>query len=159
MALLKIFKKKPEKKEKTEKKPVKAKSEVKQKKVKEEKKDATKKSSSVSAAEKKPAEKRVKAASKQSELASRLLIKPVITEKTTMLQARGCYAFAVARQANKISIKQAVRDLYGVTPVRVNIIRLPGKQTRYGRTVGKTKSWKKALVYLKPGDKIEFAKP
>lgn len=86
------------------------------------------------------------------------LIKPIITEKATGQQAQGCYIFEVNTKANKISIKKAIKEIYQVEPVKINIVRLKGKKVRYGRSTGMTKSRKKALVFLKKDEKIEFIK-
>jgi len=87
-----------------------------------------------------------------------ILLRPIITEKATDQEAKGCYIFEINSKANKISIKKVIEQIYGVKPLRVNIIRVRGKKVRYGRSTGRTKSWKKALVFLKKGDKIEFIK-
>jgi len=87
-----------------------------------------------------------------------ILLRPIITEKATDLEAKGCYIFEVNSKANKISIKKVIEQIYKVKPLRVNIIRVCGKKVRYGHSTGKTKAWKKAMVFLKEGDKIEFIK-
>jgi len=80
----------------------------------------------------------------------------VITEKNSALQAQGKYAFEVAGEANKEQIKQAVEKAFNVSVTRVNVMTVPGKRRRMrGRQV-MSPSWKKALVTLKPGDKIEL---
>lgn len=88
--------------------------------------------------------------------AYRVLVKPLLTEKSSALGMNNQYVFAVARRANKIEIKKAIRSLYGVEPIAVNIMSRKGKYTRYGRTEGYTKNWKKAIVTLREGDKIEI---
>lgn len=88
--------------------------------------------------------------------AYRLLIRPTVTEKASGLGMYGQYVFEVHPQANKIEIKKAIENVYGVRPVSVNIIKVKGKQVRYGRSQGQTKNWKKAVITLKPGDKIEL---
>lgn len=87
--------------------------------------------------------------------AYRVLIRAVVSEKATRLAGERQYIFMVGSAANKISIAGAIRKLYGVTPVAVNIVNVPGKALRYGRTEGRTKNWKKAIVTLKSGDRIE----
>lgn len=87
--------------------------------------------------------------------AYRYLIRPVISEKASGLGMYNQYVFEVAPKSNKIEIKKAVKSLYGVKPVKVNIINMPGKNIRYGRSFGKTKNWKKAIVTLRSGDKID----
>ncbi len=85
-----------------------------------------------------------------------VLQQPLITEKDTLLQAQGKYAFKVAGQANKHQIKQAVEKAFNVKVTAVNVATVPGKKRRIGRRLVMTPSWKKALVTLKPGDKIEL---
>jgi large subunit ribosomal protein L23 len=89
--------------------------------------------------------------------AYRILLRTVVTEKATRLQAEGQYVFAVAPTANKLDVSRAIHSLYGVRPVRVNIINLSGKFIRYGRTTGRTKSWKKAIVTVPPGQKLDIS--
>lgn len=88
--------------------------------------------------------------------AYRILIKPIISERATFFGAVGKYIFEVSPRANKIEIKKAMKSLYGVSPMKVNIINVSGKETTYGRTRGRTKNWKKAIVTLQEGDKIEL---
>jgi len=85
-----------------------------------------------------------------------VLRRPLITEKNAALQAQGKYAFEVAGEANKPQIKQAVEKAFTVKVTAVNVITVPGKTRRVGRRQVLTQSWKKAVVSLKPGDKIEF---
>lgn len=88
--------------------------------------------------------------------AYKVLVKPLITEKATYLASLGKYCFAVSKDSNKIEIKKAIKALYGVEAKDINIINQKGKRVTYGRVRGKTKSWKKAIITLKPGDKIEL---
>jgi len=85
-----------------------------------------------------------------------VLRRPVITEKGTELQAQGKYAFEVARDANKPQIKQAVEEAFKVKVTAVNVVTVRGKVRRVGRRQVLTQSWKKAIVTLQPGDKIEL---
>ena len=85
-----------------------------------------------------------------------VLRRPLITEKNTILQAQGKYAFEIAREANKPQIKQAVEKAFKVKVLAVNVMTVPAKTRRVGRRQVLTQSWKKAIVTLKPGDKIEF---
>jgi len=73
-----------------------------------------------------------------------------------MLQAQGKYAFEIAREANKQQIKQAVEKAFKVKVLAVNVMTVPGKTRRVGRQQVLTQSWKKAIVTLKPGDRIEL---
>ncbi|MAF85736.1 MAG: 50S ribosomal protein L23 [Dehalococcoidales bacterium] len=85
-----------------------------------------------------------------------VLRRPLITEKDSMLQAQGKYAFEAAAEANKPQIKQAVEKAFNVKVTAVNIMTVPGKRRRIGRRVVLTPSWKKAIVTLQPGGKIEL---
>jgi len=85
-----------------------------------------------------------------------ILRKPLITEKNARLQEAGKYAFEVTEDATKPQIKAAVEAAYKVKVTGVNIIRVKGKMRRMGRNLFRTQDWKKALVTLSPGDKIEL---
>ena len=85
-----------------------------------------------------------------------VLRRPVITEKSTALQARDKYTFEVMPNANKQQVKQAVEQAFKVEVVKVNVMTVTGKWRGAGRRRGKTSDWKKAVVTLKPGQKIEF---
>ena len=89
-----------------------------------------------------------------------ILKRPIVTEKMTALQEKGQYAFEVDMQANKISIAQAVEKKFNVKVLDVRTSRHKGKtksqMTRKGRFPGRTSAWKKAIVRLKEGDKIQF---
>ena len=85
-----------------------------------------------------------------------VLRRPLITEKSTDLQVQNKYAFEVADGANKPLVKQAVENAFRVKVTGVNVIRVPGKTRRVGRRQVLTPSWKKAIVTLRAGDKIEF---
>jgi len=86
-----------------------------------------------------------------------VLRRPLITEKNTAIQAPiGKYAFEVAAGANKEQVKQAVEKAFKVSVTRVNVMTVPGRRRMMrGRKV-MSPSWKKAVVTLKPGDKIEL---
>jgi len=86
---------------------------------------------------------------------SQILINPQITEKTTMLGQKNQYIFRVVRGANKNEIKKAIEKIYGVRVVDVKIINLPGKKRRIGRISGWKSGYKKAIVKIKEGQKIE----
>ena len=85
-----------------------------------------------------------------------VLRRPIITEKSTALQERGKYTFEVAEEANKHQIKQAVEQAFKVEVAKVNVLTVPGKWRGPGRRRALTSPWKKAIVTLKPGNKIEF---
>ncbi len=85
-----------------------------------------------------------------------ILRRPLITEKYTALQAQGKYAFEVAGEANKPLIKQAVEKAFEVEVTAVNVMMVAGQRRRLGRRQLPAHPWKKAIVTLKPGDKIEL---
>ncbi len=85
-----------------------------------------------------------------------VLRRPLVTEKNTILQALNKYAFEVAKEANKPQIKQAVEKAFKVQVTTVNVSRVLGKTRRVGKRLVQTPPWKKAIVTLKPGNKIEF---
>lgn len=88
--------------------------------------------------------------------AYKVIMKPLITEKGSYLGANNQYLFEVSPNTNKVEIKKAIFKVYGVTPSKINIMNVAGKSIRYGRTEGKTKNWKKAIVSLPQGQKIDI---
>ncbi len=85
-----------------------------------------------------------------------VLRKPLITEKNTALQAQNKYLFEVADEANKPQVKEAVEKAFKVKVLAVNMITVPARTKRVGRHTAVIQPWKKAVVTLKPGDKIQF---
>lgn len=87
-----------------------------------------------------------------------VLVRPIISEKTSaMKQDFNRFAFEVHPEANKVEIKEAVEKTFNVTVESVNVVRRrPVTRTRQGRTIGRTKGYKKAYVTLAKGDNIEF---
>ncbi len=85
-----------------------------------------------------------------------VLRKPLITEKNTALQSQNKYLFKVADEANKPQVKEAVEKAFKVKVLSVNMITVPARTKRVGRHVAVIQPWKKAVVTLKPGDKITF---
>lgn len=81
--------------------------------------------------------------------------KPRITEKATSLLEGNKYTFEVDVRSNKSEIKRAVEELFKVKVVKVNTVRLKGKEVRRRTGIGRTPEVKKAIVTLQPGDKIE----
>ena len=95
--------------------------------------------------------------------APEIIIRPVVSEKSIDESGRGKYTFAVHDKANKIQIKAAIEQLYEkekVTVVSVNVLTTKAKEkrrgTRRGRIIGYTTPWRKAIVTLAAGQKIEF---
>ncbi|MBI4418559.1 MAG: 50S ribosomal protein L23 [Ignavibacteriales bacterium] len=89
-----------------------------------------------------------------------IIRRPLLTEKITALQERRQYAFEVDHEANKVDIARAVEKKFKVTVLSVRTMRVKGKKktqlTRSGRFQGRLRLWKKALVTLKEGDKIDY---
>ena len=88
--------------------------------------------------------------------AYKILVKPLVTEKVSNLGALNQYVFAVALKTNKIEVAKAVKEVYGIKPVSVNMIKMAGKKARYGRISGRRKDWKKAIVTLPSGQTIKI---
>jgi large subunit ribosomal protein L23 len=89
-----------------------------------------------------------------------IILRPVISEKSMDESQRGKYTFAVVDDANKIQIAAAVEEIFKVKVVDVNVLTTKSKQKRGGmrrsRVYGMTTPWRKAIVTLAPGQKIEF---
>jgi len=86
-----------------------------------------------------------------------IIIRPVVTEKSMMLKdSQNKVSFEVHPKANKQEIKEAVEKLFNVKVQKVNTINVKGKRKRWGRFEGRKKNWKKAIVTLRPGDRIEL---
>lgn len=89
-----------------------------------------------------------------------IIKKPIVNEKFSALNEKGVYGFVVEKKANKIEIGQAVEKMFGVKVAKVNTVNVRGKQkSRFQRgrfTQGFTPSYKKAIVYLKEGEVIDF---
>ncbi len=88
---------------------------------------------------------------------SHIILKTLLrTERGMIQQAQRKYFFSVSGAANKIQIKKAVEDVYKVKVADVNTQRVPGKLKRVRQQIGKTPEWKKAIVTLKDGHKIDL---
>lgn len=85
-----------------------------------------------------------------------ILIKPVVTEKSTGLLAENKYTFIVELSANKTEVKKAVEEIFKVKVDKVTTMRVKGKQKRVRQFTGRTPDRKKAIVTLKEGNKIEI---
>ncbi len=89
-----------------------------------------------------------------------IIYRPIVTEKISTLQDKGVYAFEVKLNANKIEIAKAIENKFKVTVTKVRTMNFKGKSktqmTRRGRFEGKTSHFKKAIVKLKAGDKIDL---
>ena len=93
---------------------------------------------------------------KNNSLAPKVLIKPWITEAATALIEMNKYVFVVAPKATKKQIISAIEGLYKVKVIAVNTIKIPRKLKNYGRTPGWKAGFKKAILTLKEGDKIDL---
>ena len=85
-----------------------------------------------------------------------IIIRPLITEKSTTLMAEGKYVFEVAKAANKIEIAKAISQIFNVKVASVNTVNVEGKVKRMGRSIGKRSDYKKAIVKLAAGETNEF---
>jgi large subunit ribosomal protein L23 len=84
-----------------------------------------------------------------------VIVRPLITEKNTSQVAEGKYTFEVARSANKIQIREAVQKIFKVDVTAVNVMNVRGKERGIGRNKGVAPNWRKAVVTLKEGQRIE----
>lgn len=84
----------------------------------------------------------------------RVIIAPVVSEKTARREQENTYTFLVDRLATKQQVKQAIKELYGVTPARVMMLNVPGKQVRFGRFEGRRSDYKKAMVKIAKGTSL-----
>lgn len=85
-----------------------------------------------------------------------IVIRPIVSEKSYDRMGEGVYQFKVAKDANKIEIKEAIEALFKVTVNNVNTVTVVRKPKRRGVFQGFTSSWKKAIITLKEGDSIQF---
>jgi large subunit ribosomal protein L23 len=89
--------------------------------------------------------------------AHQIIRRPLVTEKSTQQKEKSNqYAFEVDPKANKIEIQSAIERLFKVKVFQVRTVRVLGKMKRLGRKYGKRSDWKKAIVTLKEGDRIDF---
>ena len=129
------------------------------KKSKKDDKDLKKEEGSLKV-EKKAIKKEVKKVEKKvhqdNKTAYKVLIKPIISEKDTLGVDQGKYVFEVSSRANKVEIKKAVNEIYGLKPIKVNIINSLGKVVTFGRKKGRRKDTRKAIITLKKGETINI---
>ena len=84
-----------------------------------------------------------------------IIVRPLVTEKAARLASVGKYVFEVVKDAGRVEVQQSIAQIYGVRPVAVNIQNYRGKRVRFGRRFGQRKAWKKAIVTLPKGEKID----
>ena len=85
-----------------------------------------------------------------------ILVRPIITERSTMLHTQGKYIFQISKRATKPQVKQAVEQAFNVKVLAVNTNKLPGKRKRMGPRLVHTPTVRKAVVTLRTGDKIQL---
>lgn len=85
-----------------------------------------------------------------------VLVRPIVTEKSTLLQEQGKYVFEILLSANKNLVREAVERAFDVKVVSVNILKTRGKMKRFGPRQIRTRDIKKAIVTLKAGDRIQI---
>jgi large subunit ribosomal protein L23 len=88
--------------------------------------------------------------------ARNVLIRPVVSEKSYALIGEGKYTFRVDDRAHKTQIARAVEEVFGVDVAQVRTSKVRSKPKRRGLTKGRTRAWKKAIVQLAPGERIEL---
>lgn len=88
--------------------------------------------------------------------ADEVILEPLLTEKSNSLRENNKYSFVVSPRANKIEVMKAVEVLFKVRPESCNIVSVKGKPKRVRYALGKSSSWKKAVVTLKEGDSISI---
>ncbi|TSC84047.1 MAG: large subunit ribosomal protein L23 [Parcubacteria group bacterium Gr01-1014_13] len=107
----------------------------------------------------KKSEKKAEQATKflgKNTTAFKVLVKPLITEKSAIAESKNKYSFVVVRSANKNQIKTAIEEVYGVKPANVNVANIEGRRVRFGRSMGKRNDYKKAIVTLPEGKTIDI---
>ena len=86
-----------------------------------------------------------------------ILIRPLLTEKITALrEGKNCVAFHVKKEASRLDVQRAVEKVLKVRVEHVNVMNVKGKRKRQGRFVGKRPDWRKAIITLKEGEKLEL---
>lgn len=85
-----------------------------------------------------------------------VIIRPVISEHSYDMMESNCYTFEVAKTSNKVEVAQAIEEIFNVKVMKVNTMNVKGKPKRVRYQIGKTRTWKKAMVTLKEGDTIEL---
>jgi large subunit ribosomal protein L23 len=87
---------------------------------------------------------------------TKIIVRPIVTEKTEKLKAENNqYTFEVARRSNKVEIKKALEQLFHIHVEKVRVMNYDGKPKRMGAFAGKRSNWRKAIITLKKGERIE----
>lgn len=95
---------------------------------------------------------------KESQLASRILTRPRITEKSYALNTLNQFVFVVAKEATKKTVKRAIEEAYAVNVDKVRIVRLPAKKRVFGKNTGSKSAIKKAIVSVAKGQSLDLFK-
>lgn len=88
--------------------------------------------------------------------AYKVLLNPIVSEKSAVGESINVYTFKVAIKATKVDVKNAVSQVYGVTAKKVRVVNMEGKKMRSGRKLGRRQSWKKAMITLPKGQSINI---
>ena len=123
---------------------------------KEKDKAKEKKAQNVSVVKKEPAVAQKSSGEAKKKFSYQVVKAPHISEKANYLSEKNKYTFTVYNHANKPEIKKAIEGAYGVNVLSVNMVRIPHKKRRLGRTEGFKKAYHKAIVTIKEGQKIEL---
>ncbi len=92
----------------------------------------------------------------ENSTAYKVLVRPLVTEKSAVAESGNKYSFVVSNTANKNQVKQAVAEVYGVKPAKINIMNIDGRVVRFGRGMGRRSDYKKAIVTLPAGSAIDI---
>lgn len=84
-----------------------------------------------------------------------VIIEPIMTEKASADLAMNKYTFKVNLKANRVEIKKSIEEIFNVHVEKINLMNCSGKTRRFGKVEGRTRNWKKAIITLKSGEKIE----
>lgn len=85
-----------------------------------------------------------------------VIVKPLVTEKSAHMESYNKYAFVVARDANKIQVKQAIKARYGIDALNVRMMNIDGKRVRFGSAAGRRSDYKKAIVTVPAGKSLKL---
>lgn len=97
-----------------------------------------------------------KEATKMTSQAFQILLQPLLSEKAAGYEANGTYTFIVSGHATKLTVKQAVKDVYGILPTDVRMMNVQGKYVRFSKGYGRRSDWKKAIITLPKGKTISI---
>lgn len=86
--------------------------------------------------------------------AYRVVVRPLVTEKVAVMKSANKYAFVVARGASKMQVAAAIKELYGVEPLKINAINVQGKRIHFGKNQGRRSDFKKVIITVPKGTNI-----